>query len=157
MTATLPAPTYPLCRKGLHSLVPDNLVARPSGPAECRGCQQDRRGERSARVKDRMRQLLAGFAYLPASGWEKRSRCANAEPELFELADSTNETHSRSVAAINADRHAEAREYCEAGCRVVAQCLGYALMTGKTGTWGGELLTPSDWEAARAVRREMKS
>lgn len=153
MTIDVSAPVYPMCLAGLHAMTPAN--SKPHHDRiTCRGCDSDRRKEREERIKARMRMLLVGFAYWPRGDWQKRATCRDASPVLFQTAGREDETPTKSADAVNRERHAEAREYCEV-CPVVAQCLGQALMLGDHGTRGGELLTPNDWKSARGIKKEL--
>lgn len=65
-----------------------------------------------------------------------RERGACADTAAFDIFD----------AAMEGQRLTEAREYC-AGCRVVAQCLEYALGNEPLGIWGGK--SPAERELLR--------
>jgi hypothetical protein len=112
-----------------------------------------RQAERDAK----MRQLLVGFEYDPGERWKDQAGCSGASTDLFVLLDAKEtEMSSSQVADENARRNAIARrKFCENGCAVVAECLGYALLHEMQGTWAGELFTMADIYAARRVRKQL--
>lgn len=149
-------PAYQLCHRQLHVMSPENVYRRPDGCVECGGCKAANRKDQLERAKERMLNLLTTFTAPSGDDWYHQARCQDlgANPQLFDLADATTEINNHSVAAVNARRHQEAREYCEF-CPVKRQCLGFALTNQETGTWGGELLTRDDWVSGRTALKEM--
>lgn len=148
MTLTADLSLFQLCRSGTHPMVPENLNAK----GECKECEDSSRSTRTSVRMARMVQLLVGFRFLPRPGWAKRGECRGENYELFELVEATRSTPSHVVERINAGRHQQARQFCQA-CPVVAECLGEALTYRLVGTWGGELLTPDDWAAAYKAQK----
>lgn len=146
--------TYAKCPAGSHDMTLANTTY-PTGTPQCVACHRNAEARRVARIKVRMRQLLVGFRYSPRGPWQNRAECRTVRSPIFLAVDRHEVPAGSSVDAVNRQRHAEARRYCER-CPVVAQCLGEALTMRKEGTHGGELLTPSDWKEAAPIVRELE-
>jgi hypothetical protein len=137
-----------LCRNQLHPLSDRN------SKGECKGCEDQSRFAREESKVERMKRLLSE-AKPPAPGWQARALCGGADPTDWLLLDARG-TASHQIERKNRERHMRAKKVCDA-CPVRVSCLGFALLgeVQQFGTWGAELLTASDWEAARQARKEL--
>lgn len=116
---------------------------------------KNRHDARVAAAKPRMHDLIDAFLREPFRYWRSAAACLDADPNLFVPVDRPGRS-SRAFQFEAADRanHAQAREYC-INCPVIADCLAHALTAEEEGTWGGERFTATDWEAGRAVKKEL--
>lgn len=149
MTLTAEPGLFPLCRKSLHAMAPENHDSY----GHCKACATTARGERKADRVARMKTLLAD-TYIPRPGWHVDAECAGSNPVVFELVDAPVGRPADAVARENFQRHMEAKRFCSS-CPVVRDCLAYALERQHVGTWGNELFVVKDWEAASVARREL--
>lgn len=114
------------------------------------------RAARLDAAKQRMRVLLAVYHREPRFRWDTGQKaCSDADPKLFTPADVEGD-RSRNFAAETESRrnHEVARTWC-ARCPLIEECLAEALWNEREGTWGGERFTALDWEAGRAVKKEL--
>lgn len=116
---------------------------------------RNRHAERVAAAMPRMRDLIEAFLRVPGTRWRDAAACRRANPTLFVPADRPGK-NPRAVEyeLVDSANHELARRYC-LDCPVVADCLAHALTEEEEGTWGGERFTSLDWEAGRAVKKEM--
>jgi hypothetical protein len=113
------------------------------------------REARVAAVTPRMRRLLQLDLPPPRWKWEERAECGGEDPALFELIEAPGRGWSNIDAGIqDRGRHDVAKAFCDR-CPVQQDCLATALNDERVGTWGGERLTATDWEAGRKVKEEL--
>lgn len=116
---------------------------------------RNRHEERVAAAKPRMRDLIQNFLRTPVRDWRKNAACRDINGDLFVPVDRPGKNPKMSeYEADDLANHQQARAYCVA-CPVIADCLAHALTYNEEGTWGGERFTAVDWEAGRAVKKEM--
>ena len=135
-----------LCRNNLHP------VAERNSKGGCKPCEDAARSVRVESKVGRMRRLLRE-AQRPEPGWQARALCGGADPTDWLLVDGSGNA-SAAIERRNQERHTRARAVCM-DCPVRVSCLGFALETSQFGTWGGEMFTASDWEAARQARKDL--
>lgn len=106
-------------------------------------------------ARPRMRHLIEEFLRTPFRYWRSAAACRDADPTLFVPADRPGKSpRAFEHEAAEIANHEKARKFCLA-CPVIAECLAHALENEEEGTWGGERFTTLDWEAGRAVKKEL--
>ncbi len=137
-----------LCRNNLHS------AEHRNSKGECKPCEDSARFARGESKVQRMKRLLSE-AQQPKPGWQADALCGGADPTDWVLVDGRGKG-SHAIEQQNRQRHERAKRVCVM-CPVRKSCLGFALLgeVQQYGTWGAELLTVTDWEAARQARKEM--
>jgi hypothetical protein len=117
---------------------------------------KNRHTARVAAATPRMRDLIEAFLRKPSPRWRDTAACRRAKPTLFIPADRPGKNpQAFEYERDDSANHEAARRYCLA-CPVIADCLAHALTEEEEGTWGGERFTALDWEAGRAVKKEME-